>query len=147
MRLGDFLDGRYRIVYKLGWGGFSTVWMARDEQMGCHVALKIMRVCDVAENDYHIQTWIKKKMNNLTGLVVYKRTFFLKGDMGQKHRVLVLPMIGPSLSSALKERPIAARRSAARQLLQALARLHAAGIVVNGEVSPIKRIITYFYWI
>lgn len=31
--LGDtFKDGRYKIVHKLGWGGFSTVWLARDRE-------------------------------------------------------------------------------------------------------------------
>lgn len=33
MLLGEtFKDGRYHIVHKLGWGGFATVWMARDNQ-------------------------------------------------------------------------------------------------------------------
>ena len=31
--LGDtFKDGRYKIHHKLGWGGFSTVWLARDRK-------------------------------------------------------------------------------------------------------------------
>lgn len=31
--LGDLLhDGRYKILRKLGYGAFSTVWLARDEQ-------------------------------------------------------------------------------------------------------------------
>jgi serine/threonine-protein kinase SRPK3 len=31
--LGDtFKDGRYKIHHKLGWGGFSTVWLARDQK-------------------------------------------------------------------------------------------------------------------
>lgn len=31
--LGDtFKDGRYKILHKLGWGGYSTVWVARDQR-------------------------------------------------------------------------------------------------------------------
>lgn len=26
--IGDMLQGKYRIVYKLGFGGYSTVWLA-----------------------------------------------------------------------------------------------------------------------
>ena len=30
--LGDtFKAGRYKVHHKLGWGGFSTVWLARDQ--------------------------------------------------------------------------------------------------------------------
>lgn len=33
VHLGDtFKDGRYKIVHKLGWGGFSTAWLARDSE-------------------------------------------------------------------------------------------------------------------
>lgn len=28
--IGEILAGAYRVVHKLGWGGFSTVWMAED---------------------------------------------------------------------------------------------------------------------
>lgn len=38
-----FKDGRYTIVRKLGWGHFSTVWLARDSSTNCHVALKVVR--------------------------------------------------------------------------------------------------------
>ena len=31
--LGDtFKDGRYKIYHKLGWGGYSTVWLAKDKR-------------------------------------------------------------------------------------------------------------------
>ena len=31
LSLGDtFKEGRYRVAHKLGWGGFSTVWLSRD---------------------------------------------------------------------------------------------------------------------
>ncbi|KAK9477864.1 kinase-like domain-containing protein [Lipomyces japonicus] len=38
-----FKDGRYMIVRKLGWGHFSTVWLARDSVSNRHVALKVVR--------------------------------------------------------------------------------------------------------
>lgn len=28
--IGDVFDNRYRVVRKLGWGHFSTVWLCRD---------------------------------------------------------------------------------------------------------------------
>lgn len=28
--IGDIFDERYRIVRKLGWGHFSTVWLCKD---------------------------------------------------------------------------------------------------------------------
>ena len=31
--LGEALkDGRYKILHKLGWGGYSTTWAARDHK-------------------------------------------------------------------------------------------------------------------
>ncbi|KAN0125243.1 kinase-like protein, partial [Russula decolorans] len=44
-RLGEtFDDGRFVITRKLGWGGFSSVWLARDRKYvdNRHVALKIL---------------------------------------------------------------------------------------------------------
>lgn len=40
--LGEkFKEGRYIIEQKLGWGHFSTVWLAHDKETETHVALKI----------------------------------------------------------------------------------------------------------
>ncbi|PVV05360.1 hypothetical protein BB560_000121 [Smittium megazygosporum] len=44
VNLGDkFKDGRYTIIRKLGWGHFSTVWLAYDAKTDRHVALKILK--------------------------------------------------------------------------------------------------------
>lgn len=44
VKIGDtFSDGRYLVVRKLGWGHFSTVWLAKDTKMNRHVALKIVK--------------------------------------------------------------------------------------------------------
>ncbi|KGO77100.1 hypothetical protein PITC_024560 [Penicillium italicum] len=32
--LGEYLkSGRYKVLNKLGWGGYSTVWAARDQRL------------------------------------------------------------------------------------------------------------------
>ncbi|KAF4906996.1 Serine/threonine-protein kinase SKY1 [Colletotrichum viniferum] len=43
VRLGDvFKNGKYRIIGKLGYGVYSTVWLASDMETKRHVALKIL---------------------------------------------------------------------------------------------------------
>jgi serine/threonine protein kinase len=39
--IGDVLHGRYRIVDKLGFGGYSTIWLARDTRLEQYIAIKV----------------------------------------------------------------------------------------------------------
>ena len=39
--IDDILDGRYRIVDKLGHGGYSTIWLAHDDRLQRYVAIKV----------------------------------------------------------------------------------------------------------
>ncbi|KAL0417650.1 UNVERIFIED_CONTAM: protein kinase dsk1 [Sesamum radiatum] len=44
VRIGDtFKHGRYVVQSKLGWGHFSTVWLAWDTQKSMYVALKVQK--------------------------------------------------------------------------------------------------------
>ncbi|XP_061965055.1 uncharacterized protein LOC133689266 isoform X1 [Populus nigra] len=44
VRIGDsFKNGRYVVQSKLGWGHFSTVWLAWDTQISRYVALKVQK--------------------------------------------------------------------------------------------------------
>ncbi|KAJ3094608.1 serine/threonine protein kinase, CMGC group [Phlyctochytrium planicorne] len=44
VKIGDvFNDGRYVVLRKLGWGHFSTVWLAQDHKLDRPVALKIVK--------------------------------------------------------------------------------------------------------
>jgi serine/threonine protein kinase len=39
--IDDRFQNRYRIVHKLGYGSYSTIWLARDKQMAKYVAIKV----------------------------------------------------------------------------------------------------------
>jgi hypothetical protein len=42
--IGDiFKDGRYKVVHKLGLGGYSTIWLARDLHRRRYAALKLQK--------------------------------------------------------------------------------------------------------
>lgn len=41
IEIGERLRDRYIVVHKLGFGSFSTVWLARDEQLAKYVAIKV----------------------------------------------------------------------------------------------------------
>ena len=45
MRVGDmYKNGQYKVIRKLGWGHFSTVWLVEDSQTGVTGALKASNV-------------------------------------------------------------------------------------------------------
>lgn len=43
IHLCDVLHNRYRVVRKIGWGHFSTVWLCRDLDEEKYVALKVVK--------------------------------------------------------------------------------------------------------
>ncbi|PGH29110.1 serine/threonine protein kinase [[Emmonsia] crescens] len=126
--LGEVLNERYLVEHKLGFGSFSTVWMAHDLQAKVDVALKIM-ASGWPDNEIDIQDEILQKVQDTSHLVTYLTTFLLRGN-NCDHRVLVFPLKGPCFDPLiLKRMSMATRMSAAKQLLEALENLHEAGIV------------------
>ncbi|KAE8149068.1 protein kinase [Aspergillus avenaceus] len=127
--VGEVLDQRYLVEHKLGFGGFSAVWMAHDLQSNRDVALKVMSSGEWGEHEIQIQNKIIQNVQDTSHLVTYLSTFQLSGGKRQ-HRVLVFPLMGPCLYPViLTGMSMVSRMSAAQQLLGALENLHKAGIV------------------
>ncbi|KAH6957192.1 kinase domain-containing protein [Fusarium avenaceum] len=133
IRIGEAVAGRYRIIHKLGYGSFSTVWMAYDMTEEKDVALKILMLGDSEDREYHMQREIVRAVQDTTYLVVYRSTFLLDSPHG-RHRVLVFPLLGPNLRDHPPKEPPATRMSFAVQLLQALKNLH-DGEIVYGDLN------------
>lgn len=142
--IGETLADRYRIEQKLGHGGFSTVWMAYDMLAKKDVALKIMTPEESNEHEYKMQTEIARSIHHNSHLILYENTFLLRG-LSVDHRVLVLPLQSPNLRDHLRQKPVAVRMSAAKQLLQAISHLHDSGIVHRGQPSHFTAAGGYFF--
>ncbi|KAH7187712.1 protein kinase [Fusarium oxysporum] len=127
--IGEILIDRYRIEHKLGHGGFSTVWMAHDMFSDEDVALKVLTPGHSAEREFAAQNMIASAVQDTSRLLLYRRTFLLPGASHTYHRVLVFPLLGPSLHTYASYMPTASRRSSAKQLLQAIKALHDGGVV------------------
>ncbi|KAF5564835.1 CMGC SRPK kinase [Fusarium phyllophilum] len=140
VHIGDHCDGRrYRIVHKLGHGGFSVVWLAYDSLELMWVALKIVAASDssMMEEKAVMYNNIISKMSDKR-FVTYKRFFHIEGPNG-RHLCLVLPLCGPScniMSQYLQSRihPWLARR-APSQATKAIADLHSQGLC-HGDFTP-----------
>ena len=66
--IGDVLVQTYRIEHKLGYGGCSTVWLARDIREQKDVALKVLIHGNSGENEYDMQ---KEIMRTVPGHLKY----------------------------------------------------------------------------
>jgi len=62
--LGDVVVHRFRIIHKLGNGGFALVWLARDLDQDRNVALKILRA-DASDREVNFLEYLKAAARNL----------------------------------------------------------------------------------
>lgn len=131
--VGEVLDGRYRIEHKLGWGGFSTVWLAHDIQQNKAMALKVAISGQEGEHERAMQDEIIRTVRDTSNLVTYRAVFRYPGQRGDYHTVFVFPLRGPNLEAACFNLLPKFRVPAAMSLLLALKSLHDAGIVHRGK--------------
>ena len=127
--------GRYVFERHLGSGGMASVWLARDESLHREVAIKLM--ADTLADD---ERWLARFQREARAAAALSHPPIVKVfDFGiEEHRpYLVMAHVpGGSLRDRLQgggEPPDAERL--ARELLGALAHVHAAGIV-HRDVKP-----------
>ena len=121
---------RYVIVQKLGWGHFSTVWLAMDIKFNTYVALKVQKsaqhyleaaydeveILDIIAKNTENPEWIKSLLSYYKGdldklkkggvgdhchNVLLLNSFMYDGPNG-KHFIMVFEILGVNLLEIMK---------------------------------------------
>ncbi|PGH05300.1 CMGC/SRPK protein kinase [Blastomyces parvus] len=140
--IGDtFCSGRYTIVHKLGFGGYSTIWLARDQQLQRYVSLKIL-VAGASQDSREseiLHVLMKGDPNHVGRQFIppLLDQFSFDGPNGH-HQCLVGEPTGCSIAASKENStdfmfPCDAARSIAAQLIMGLSYLH-ANDVCHGDL-------------
>jgi predicted Ser/Thr protein kinase len=137
VRPGQRVAGRFVISRLLGAGGMGAVYLARDEQLGEDVALKI--VAGLGLLDPSAADRLRREAS--TARRISHPNVVRLHDIGEENGLLFLSMeyvAGESLAARLKRLgaiPAAQLRPIAEQLCDGLAAAHAAG-VIHRDLKP-----------
>ena len=130
VHLDDLLgaSGHYRVIHKLGRGGFRTVWLCRDMRQARYVTVKVMVGGVTADNLADISLGqMDRSAPGSEYIAIPLNSFSIEGPNGC-HQCIVLLVLGPRVSPGLwlrmKKDPSPVLRGMARQTTEALRFLH-----------------------
>lgn len=150
VKVGDVYNGRYLVHRKLGWGHFSTVWLATDKyakEKSPHrcVALKIQKSApqysEAAEDEIELLKAIRAhKGKGAQCSVLLLDSFRISGPNG-KHYCMVFEVMGRNLLSLIKRYnyrgvPLEVCRRIAYQMLIGLDFLHRECKIIHTDIKP-----------
>jgi len=151
VKIGDlFSDGRYKVVRKLGWGHFSTVWLAKDEKLNRHVALKVVksapRYTETALDEIKLLQRLITSSNppahhpGRSHVISFLDHFRHKGPNGT-HICMVFEVLGENLLGLIKRHqnkgvPIHLVKQIAKQVLLGLDYMHRSCGLIHTDLKP-----------
>merc|ERR1719204_1240854 len=150
VRIGDKLHNRYVIESKLGWGHFSTVWLATDLMAPStssrrFVALKIQKSAphylDAAKDEVQLLNAAKRKSNAEENFIAQMLDAFIVSASDGKHVGFVFEVLGQNLLDLIKSYnyrglPMAVVKKIAREVLLGLHYLHSECSIIHTDLKP-----------
>lgn len=146
-----YKEGRYVLVRKLGWGHFSTVWLAKDTETGSHVAMKIVRSDKVYTESALDEIKLLQGVNPLqnqsfsehkgSAHILRLLDNFIHSSVNGEHVVMVFEVLGENLLALIKKYehkgiPIVYVKQIAKQLLLGLDYMHRKCGVIHTDIKP-----------
>ncbi|OAA68577.1 Protein kinase-like domain protein [Niveomyces insectorum RCEF 264] len=141
--VGNLFNDRYRIIDKLGYGTFSTTWLARDERRRTYVAVKI-GMASTGAQEADVLTQLSRRGNqaqpsaqqigHTSALIPSVLDRFIVDGPNGRHPCLVTALARCSLADAKEASgsrlfQLDVARSLAAQMALALAYVHSQGYI------------------
>uniref|UniRef100_A0A7S3YYI2 non-specific serine/threonine protein kinase n=1 Tax=Lotharella globosa TaxID=91324 RepID=A0A7S3YYI2_9EUKA len=147
---GDVYNDRYTVVKKLGWGHFSTVWLAVDSAVpeddpDKFVALKIQKSAsqytEAAEDEITLLWAARTQKGNAKKFVVNLLNHFVFHGPHGKHVCMVFEVMGKNILSLIKKYdyrgiPMDLTRRITYQILVGLDYLHRKCKIIHTDLKP-----------
>jgi len=135
--IDSLLDGRYRVVRKLGTGGMANVYLAEDQELGRRVAIKLLDERH-AQDEQFVERF-RREAESAAGLshpnVV---SIYDRGETEGTYYIAMEYLEGKTLKELLVSRgptPVRVAIDYTRQILSALDFAHRSGIV-HRDIKP-----------
>uniref|UniRef100_UPI003D9C9359 SRSF protein kinase 1b n=1 Tax=Danio rerio TaxID=7955 RepID=UPI003D9C9359 len=147
VKIGDLFNGRYHVIRKLGWGHFSTVWLAWDTQGKRFVAMKVVKSAEHYTETALDEIKLLKAVRNTDQndpsrekVVQLLDDFKISGVNGT-HVCMVFEVLGHHLlkwiiKSNYQGLPLPCVKSIIRQVLQGLDYLHTKCKIIHTDIKP-----------
>lgn len=139
--LGDLLDGRYKVVHKLGQGGYGMVWLCRDTKENKWRAVKILAAEASTKDCADLRVGSLFSTSGNTDIshsrVAFALDHFWMDGPNGTHLCFVMPLLGPNLEDAAQRyrHEAAPLMRICYQMVQAMSFLHSNG-VCHGDFRP-----------
>ncbi|KAF9015021.1 kinase-like domain-containing protein [Cyathus striatus] len=142
-----FKGGKYRVIRKLGWGHFSTVWLVKDTQTKGHSALKVVksagRYAETARDEIKLLSRVQSFAPSHPGrsYIVSFLDSFSHQTLDASHVCIVFEPLGEHLLALIERHkkkgvPRALVRVIAKQILLGLQYLHDECDLVHTDIKP-----------
>ncbi|XP_042511766.1 serine/threonine-protein kinase SRPK-like [Macadamia integrifolia] len=146
VRIGDtFKGGRYVVQSKLGWGHFSTVWLAWDTHNSWHVALKVQKSAqhytEAAMDEITILKQIAEGDPDDNKCVVKLLDHFKHSGPNGQHVCMVFEYLGDNLLTLIKYTdyrgvPLHVVKEICFHILVGLDYLHRQLSIIHTDLKP-----------
>uniref|UniRef100_A0AAX7VYM5 non-specific serine/threonine protein kinase n=1 Tax=Astatotilapia calliptera TaxID=8154 RepID=A0AAX7VYM5_ASTCA len=147
VKVGDLYNGKYHVIRKLGWGHFSTVWLAWDIQVKRFVAMKVVKSAEhyteTALDEIKLLRSVRNSDTNDPNreMVVQLLDDFKISGVNGTHVCMVFEVLGHHLlkwiiKSNYQGLPLACVKSIIRQVLQGLDYLHTKCHIIHTDIKP-----------